>query len=143
MTEIQSFPTNHLWSNYQKVDPSGSEVNEDLLQIQNYCENFIFPLDHHKQSTEAGVQDIVTCSVIGRSEEDDSTLVFLRSIEITPISCDIFKQVELKKRKGNMHMKSEVDDNRQPLYHQSKRQTISGDENVCQEFTGQVIRGSS
>ena len=29
-----------------------SEVNEDLVQLRRYCENFIFPLKHHTQSTE-------------------------------------------------------------------------------------------
>ena len=37
------------------------EVNEDLLHLHKYCEEFIFPLKHHKQSTEAGYQDITTC----------------------------------------------------------------------------------
>ena len=28
-----------------------SDVNEDLVKLQNYCEEFVFPLKHHTQST--------------------------------------------------------------------------------------------
>ena len=33
-----------------------SEVNKDLVKLQNYCEEFIFPLKHHTQSTESRFQ---------------------------------------------------------------------------------------
>ena len=39
-----------------------SEVNEDLVQLLKYCEEFMFPLKHHTQITEDGVQEISTCS---------------------------------------------------------------------------------
>ena len=52
-----------------------SVVNNNLVKIQKDCEYFILPLKHHTQSTESGVQDIVTCSSTGRSEEVYSTLV--------------------------------------------------------------------
>ena len=52
-------------------------VNNDLAQLQNYREEFIFLLKHLTQSTEYGVEDIATCSATGRSEEDYSTLVSL------------------------------------------------------------------
>ena len=44
-----------------------SVVNCDLVQIQKYHEEFIFPLKHHTQITEVGVQDIETLSVTGIS----------------------------------------------------------------------------
>ena len=43
---------NYIWS---------SVVKYNLLQLQNYGEEFIFPLKHHMQSTESGVQYISTC----------------------------------------------------------------------------------
>ena len=52
-------------------------VKDDLVQLQNYCEEFIFPMKHHTQITESGVKDISTCSATGRSEGDASTLVSL------------------------------------------------------------------
>ena len=42
---------NQIWS---------SVVKDDLVKIQNYCEEFISPLKQHTQSTEAGVQYIAT-----------------------------------------------------------------------------------
>ena len=71
-----------------------SEVNEELVKLQNYCEEFIFLLKHHTRITEVGVQDITTCLETGRSEEDSSTLVSLRSIEFTPINRDILKKIK-------------------------------------------------
>ena len=63
-------------------------------------------MKHHTQRTEAGIQYIVTLSSTLISEEDDSTLFFLRSIDIAPIKCDILKQDEVIKRKGNRNMTS-------------------------------------
>ena len=37
-----------------------SVVMNDLVQLQKYCESFIFPLNQNTQRTETGVQDIVT-----------------------------------------------------------------------------------
>ena len=85
------------------------------MQLQKYCEEFILPFKHHTQSTEASVQDIATLLVTGRSEEGDSTLVSLNSIDIASINHDIFKQVEGRKRKGNSNMTSGVINKRQPL----------------------------
>ena len=96
------------------------------MKIQNYCEEFIFPLNHHSHSTESGFQYISTCSETGRSEEDASTIFSLCSIEIAPIVCDIFKQVEVRKIKGNRHMISGVGDKRNPLYRQSNWLSRSG-----------------
>ena len=87
---------NSIWS---------SLVNDDLVQILNYCEEFIFSLKHHTQSTEYGVQYIATFLTAGISEQDASTLVLLSSIDIAPINHDILKQVEGRKIKGNRHMK--------------------------------------
>ena len=98
-----------------------SEVNEDLVQLQNYCGECIFPLKHYTQSTEARVQEIAISSATGISEEDASTLVSLCSIDIAPINRTILKQVEVSNKQGNMHMTSGVGDNRQPLSRQSKR----------------------
>ena len=70
------------------------------------------------QSTGYDIQYIGKLLATGRSEEDDSTLVSLHSIEIAPINCEILKQVEGSRRKGNMHMKLGVNDKRQPLSHQ-------------------------
>ena len=71
-----------------------SEVNEELVKLQNYCEEFIFLLKHHTRITEVGVQDITTCLETGRSEENASTIISIRSIDITPINRDMLKQVE-------------------------------------------------
>ena len=60
------------------------------------------------------------------SEEDDSTLVSLRPIKISPINCGILKQVEGRKRKGNSHMTSGFGDKKQPLYCKSKWLSRSG-----------------
>ena len=97
-----------------------SDVNEDLVQLLKYCEEFIFLLKNHTESTEAGVQEIVTCLATGILEEDASTLVSLRSIDITPIKYEMLKQVEGINRKGNRHMTSVLRDNRQRLSIQSK-----------------------
>ena len=75
-------------------------------------------MKHHTQITEAEVQEMSTCSATGRLEEDNSTLVSLRSIDITPINRDIFKQVEGINRKGNIHMISGLGDNSQTIYRQ-------------------------
>ena len=69
------------------------EVNEDLVQIQKYRKEFIFPFNHHTQSTEDVVQEITTCSATRRSEGYDATLISLFPVDITPINCDISKQV--------------------------------------------------
>ena len=45
-----------------------SVVNDNLVHIQNYREEFIFILNHHTQSTEDGVQDIATCLEIEGSK---------------------------------------------------------------------------
>ena len=105
-----------------------SEVNEDLVQIQKYCEGFILSLKHHTQITEARFQSIVTCSATGMSEEDDSTLVSLNSIDIAPINRDIVKQVGGSSREGNRHMTSGVGYNRPLISCQSKQQATSGAE---------------
>ena len=106
------------------------EVNEDLVQIQKYCEEFIFPFNHHTQSTEDVVQEITTCSETGILEEYASTLISLFSVDITPINCVISKKVEGNNRKGNSHMTSGVGDNRQSLSCQSKLRETSGAENL-------------
>ena len=67
------------------------------------------------QSTDAGVQDIVTLLETVISEGDASTLVSLCPIKIAPINCDILKQTEGRKRKGNMHMTPGVDNKKQPI----------------------------
>ena len=90
-------------------------VNGGLVQPQKYCEDFIFPLKNHMQITEAGVQNIEICSATGRLEEDASTLVSMRSIDIPPINRDILKEFKGRKRKGNNHMVSGVGNKRQPL----------------------------
>ena len=90
-------------------------VNDDFVKLQNYSEEFIFPLKHHMQSTESGIQYIATCLVTLMSEEVASNLVSSISINITPINCDIFKQDEGKKIKGNNPMKSRVGDKRQTI----------------------------
>ena len=97
-----------------------SVVKNDLLQIQNYCEEFILPLKHHRQIKEYGVHDIATCSAAGKSEENASTLVSLRPIKSSPIKCEILKQVEERKKNGNRHMASGVGDKKQHLSCQSK-----------------------
>ena len=61
-----------------------SEVNEYLVQLQKYCEEFIFLPKHHTQSTEYRVQEIATFPSTVRSEEDDSTLVSLRLLKNQP-----------------------------------------------------------
>ena len=111
-----------------------SVVNDELVQILNYCENFIYPLNHNTHITESGVQDTATWSVIGRSDEDISTLVSLRSIYIAPINYDILKKIEGRKRKGNMHMKTGVGNKRQTLSLKSKRQASSGAEKSLSRF---------
>ena len=88
--------------------------DEELAPLQ-WCEEFIFPLKHPTQITEAGVQYIVTCLATGRSEEYASTLVSLCPIDIAPINREILKQFEVRKRKGNRPMKLGVGDNRQPI----------------------------
>ena len=98
------------------------------MQLRNYREEFIFPLKHHIQRTEAGVQEIETCSATEISEEDASKIVSICSIKIAPINRDISKQVEVINRKGDIHMKSGVDDNRQILSCKSKRRETSGAE---------------
>ena len=85
-------------------------------------------MNHHTQITEAGVQEIATCSATGVSEEDASTIVSLCSIEITSINRDILKQVEGSNRNGNMHMTSGVGNNRQPISSKSHQQETSGSE---------------
>ena len=100
--------------------------NYDLVNPQNYCEQFIFPLKHHTQSTESIFQYILTCSDTGISEEDASTPVSLSSINILPINCVILKQFKVSKRKGEKHITSGVGNNRQPISFQSKRLEISG-----------------
>ena len=37
-----------------------SVVNNELVQLQKYCAEFILPLKHYTQRTEAGVQYIAT-----------------------------------------------------------------------------------
>ena len=69
-------------------------VNDDLVQIQNYCEEILLPLKYHTQSTEVGVKYIVTFSAEGISEEDYSILVLLLPIKIAPINCDILKKLK-------------------------------------------------
>ena len=81
-----------------------SLVTDDLVHIQKYHEEFIFPLKHHTYITEPCVQDIATCSSAGISEENDSTIVSLSSINITPINCDMLKQVKQGNIKGHRHM---------------------------------------
>ena len=105
-------------------------VINDFVQIQKYCESFIFPLNHHTQITEAGVQDIATCLATGISKDDDSILISLRLIYIAPINHDILEHVKGRKRKGNRHMKSGVGDNSQPVSHQSKQRSRSGAEKL-------------
>ena len=95
--------------------------NYDLLQLQKYCEELIFPLKYHTQITEAGVQYIATCTATRISEEDYSTLVSLRPIKTSPIIYDILKQVEEKKIQGNRNSTSGVGDKMQPLSCQSER----------------------
>ena len=91
-------------------------VNDGLVQLQKYCEYFIFPLKNHTQITEASVQDIEIYLATGRSEEYALTLVSMRSINIPPINRDILKQFEGRKRKGNKHIVSGVGNKKQPLY---------------------------
>ena len=64
----------------------------------------------------------------GISEDDNSTLVSLRLIDIEPISGDILKQFEVSKRKVNMHIPLGVCENSQPLYRKAKQQETSGAE---------------
>ena len=45
-----------------------SVVNNDLLHIQNYCKEFMFPLKYHTQITEDGIQDITIWLAAGISE---------------------------------------------------------------------------
>ena len=45
-----------------------SVVKDDLVQIQKYCDELIFPLKHLMHITEAGVQYIAILLAIGRSE---------------------------------------------------------------------------
>ena len=101
-------------------------VNDDFLQIQKYRKECIYPLKHHKQITESGVQDIATFSVTRVSEEYVSTLVLLLPIKIAPINYDILKQNEARNRKENMHMSLGVSDHKKPLYCQPKRRERSG-----------------
>ena len=101
-------------------------VNDELVQLQNYYENFIFPLKHHAQSTDAEVQYVETCLAIGRPFEDTTNLVSLRSINITPTNCDILKQIEGRKRKGNNHTALVFGNNKQPLCRQSNHKERSG-----------------
>ena len=56
-------------------------------------------------------------------------------INIAPINYEILKQVEGINIKGNIHMTSGVDDNRQPLSRQSNRRVTSSAENIRQCFT--------
>ena len=75
-----------------------SVINDELLQIQKYYEEFILRFKNHTQNAESGIQDISTRLTTGGSEEDDSTLISFHSIIITPINCEILKQFELRKR---------------------------------------------
>ena len=102
-----------------------SWVNEYLVHIQKYCEEFISPSKHHTQGTESCVRDIETWSATGISGENASTLVVIFSIVIAPINRDILENVEGRNRKVNMHMTSVFSDNRQNLYNQSKRRATS------------------
>ena len=64
----------------------------------------------------------------GRSEENASTIISIRSIDITPINRDILKKVARIHRKGNRHMTPGVGKNRQPLYCQSNLRATSSAE---------------
>ena len=101
-------------------------VNNNLVQLFKYGKEFIFPLKHHSQRTEEGVQYIATFQVRGISEEEYSTHVSLVSINTSPTNCNILKQVEGRKIKGNRNMPSGFSDNMHYLSHQSKRQASSG-----------------
>ena len=91
------------------------EVNEYLVHLRKYFDEFIFPLNHPTQSKEDFVQDIATCSTTGRSEDDVSNLVSLRSIDILPINRDILNFFEGSNRKGNSHITLVVGDNSYPI----------------------------
>ena len=71
---------NYIWS---------SVINDELVRLQKYLEEFIFPLKHHTQIIEPGVQDIGTCSATGKSKEDASNHVSLLPIKIAHINCEI------------------------------------------------------
>ena len=43
-------------------------VKNNLMQLQSYCKEFIFPLKHHTHITVAGVHDIAIFLATGRSE---------------------------------------------------------------------------
>ena len=98
---VQSFPTNQQWGIYQKVTPSRFQwLTMKFYRSESNCEAFILPLKHHAQFKIAGVQNISPWLATGISEEDASALVSMHSINITPIQCDIFKQVEGSKIKS-------------------------------------------
>ena len=85
------------------------------MHLRKYFDEFIFPLNHPTQSKEDFVQDIATCSTTGRSEDDVSNLVSLRSIDILPINRDILNFFEGSNRKGNSHITLVVGDNSYPI----------------------------
>ena len=107
-----------------------SVVNIDLVNIRHFCEEFIFPLKHHTQTTETGVQNSAPCLETWISEDYASTPVSICSINIAPINDEILKQVEGIKIKVNRHMASVVGDKRKPLYRQSKCRASSGTEKL-------------
>lgn len=61
-------------------------ADEKLKALADDCQQYIWPLEHHTQSTKAGVQDIAICSQKGRSEEDASTLSTICSLDLAPIN---------------------------------------------------------
>ena len=69
----------------------GSAVSCELAQLQNYFEEFIFPLKYCSESIESGVQDISVCVATRISEDYSSTLVSLHFIYTEPINHDILK----------------------------------------------------
>ena len=62
--DFGSYPIVSHKSEMEKISKGSSiwnsEVNEDLVQLRKYSEEFIFPLKHHTQSTEYGFQEIAT-----------------------------------------------------------------------------------
>ena len=82
---------------------------DDRMAIQGLCEDvqkFFYIQAHITQSTERGVQETAICAQNQKGEKDTSSLVAIRSIDLSPVYEAMRKWHSIKYKKGNQHVSS-------------------------------------
>lgn len=83
-----------------------------LKDLQEDVEKYFFIQAHITQSTERGVQETAICSQNQKGENDTTSLVAIRSLDLTPVYEVMRKNHTIKYKRGNQHVSSGTNETR-------------------------------